>query len=683
MVYYTYIIIESEFRRLPKEGRVPRMAIGRKRENDGALAPYYFHQGTTTYAYAYMGAHSAEGENRGERVWTFRVWAPNAESVSLVGDFCGWSEGLPMKKTGDAGDWEITLTAQSDWTGMRYKYKIIGANGTHLKADPYGVYSECLSHTASILYELQPYPWHDRGWKIHRKKKFSRKQGEPYCSSPLNIYEMHLGSFRTRNGATTHDNADAYLNYREIADMLVPYLKEMGYTHVELLPVMEHPYDGSWGYQVCSYYAPTSRFGSPEDFMYFVDTLHASGIGVILDWVPAHFPKDEHGLYEFDGQPLYEYQGRDRMEHEGWGTRCFDVGRNEIQSFLISDALFWLREYHIDGLRMDAVAAMLYLDFDKRPGEWFPNPDGSNKNQEAVAFFKKLNGCIEGEFPDVLLIAEESSDWEDLTKPTWDGGLGFTFKWNMGWANDLFDYVETDPFFRKYKHDKLTFPLMYAFKENYILPVSHDEVVHGKKSLLDKMFGTYEQKFAGFRAFLAYMMTQPGKKLTFMGTEYAPFREWDYENQLEWFMLDYDMHKKTQQFTAALNNFYLSRRELWEDDQSWGGYRWLSGDEADTNTISYARFDRNGAPLLIAVNFAPVTREEYIIPLTREMPRAYREAFSTDAAKWGGSDARNPGVLKAEPYIPHGARDTCYRLKITLPGLSAVVLMPDKTNRNK
>ena len=455
----------------------------------------------------------------------------------------------------------------------------------------------------------------------------------------------------------------------------------MGYTHVELLPVMEHPFDGSWGYQICSYYAPTSRFGTPEDFKYFVDTLHASGIGVILDWVPAHFPKDEHGLYEFDGQPLYEYQGRDRMEHEGWGTRCFDVGRNEVQSFLISNALFWLREYHIDGLRMDAVAAMLYLDFDKRPGEWFPNPDGSNQNREAVAFFKKLNGCVEGEFPDALLIAEESSDWEELTKPTHEGGLGFSFKWNMGWANDLFDYVETDPFFRKYKHDRLTFPLMYAFKENYILPVSHDEVVHGKKSLLDKMYGSYEQKFAGFRAFLAYMMTQPGKKLTFMGTEYAPFREWDYANELEWFMLKYEKHRLTQRFTAELNQFYLSRRELWEDDASWSGYRWLSGNEAETNTISYARFDREGNPLIAAVNFSPVQRDGYEIPLTREMPRTYREAFTTDSAFYGGGGIENPGVLTAEPYIPQGARDTCYRLRITLPGHSCVILLPGRNRK--
>ena len=655
---------------------------------EGELAAYYFHQGSTTCAYDYLGAHYRE--KRGVKTWTFRVWAPNAQHVELIGDFNGWSASyaFPMKRVTEAGVWEYTADvsdAEEGWDGLRYKYRITGRNGVHLKADPYGVYSECLQNTASILHIPRPFEWHDRGWHIHRKKIFStgKNGGErAFYPAPLNIYEMHLGSFRTREGMTTKGNPPAYLNYREIADILAPYLKKMGYTHVELLPVMEHPYDGSWGYQVCSYYAPTSRFGTPEDFKYFIDTLHAAGIGVILDWVPAHFPKDEHGLYEFDGQPLYEYQGYDRMEHRGWGTRCFDVGRTEVQSFLVSNALYWLREFHADGLRIDAVAAMLYLDFEKNPGEWVPNPDGSNTNRESVAFFQKLNAAVFAEFPDVLMIAEESSDWPMITKPTSEGGLGFNFKWNMGWANDLFDYVETDPLYRKYKHERLTFPLMYAFSENYILPVSHDEVVHGKKSLLDKMFGDYEMKFSGMRCFLGYMMTQPGKKMLFMGTEYGPFREWDFENQLEWFMLDYPKHKGLQDYTAALNHFYLERRELWEDDFSWSGFRWLNADDRNNNIITYVRFDRAGNPLIVCVNFAPVTREGYPVPLAAGMPQNYEEIFSSEDKAFGGSGIRNPGVLTAEPYLAEGVKDTKYRLNITLPGLSCVMLAPAKKTRN-
>ncbi len=692
------------------------------------LAAYYFHQGTTTYAYDYLGAHYREDKNG--QYWTFRTWAPHAHSVALVGDFNDWGntqDAYPLTRVTDAGVWEYTMVLPpldkkadidtQNGGGMRYKYRVTGDNGVHLKADPYGIYSECLLNTASILHLPPKYEWHDRNWRIHRRRIFSApprrgkaaetaeslpmktgtdaqltetaakkrktvlKAERAFYPAPMNIYEVHLGSFKTREGMTTKDNPAAYLNYREIADELIPYVSEMGYTHIELLPVMEHPYDGSWGYQICSYYAPTSRFGSPEDFKYFIDTCHVAGIGVILDWVPAHFPKDEHGLYEFDGTPCYEYQGWDRMEHEGWGTRCFDLGRPEVQSFLVSNAMFWLREYHIDGLRCDAVAAMLYLDFDRRPGEWNPNPDGSNKNLSAIAFFKKLNTKLFSEFPDVLMIAEESTDWPMITKPVDLGGLGFNFKWNMGWANDLFDYVATDPLYRKGKHERLTFPLMYAFSENYILPVSHDEVVHGKKSLLDKMFGSYEEKFAGLRTFLTYMYTQPGKKMTFMGCEYGPFREWDYENQLEWFMLDYDNHRKTQDFTKALNHLYLERRELWEDDFSWSGYRWTGAEEYSTNTISYIRYDRAGNPLLIAVNFAPVTQENYPIALPSDVGDLYEEVFSTDDVAFGGSGIRNTGMLRAEGIVSNDANEIIRQVKITLPGMSAVVLAPYKRRR--
>ncbi|MBO5648804.1 MAG: 1,4-alpha-glucan branching protein GlgB [Clostridia bacterium] len=705
------------------------MPTGKKQTRRGSaeshrpddLAAYYFHQGTTTYAYDYLGAHFSE-DRFGGRFWTFRVWAPRAHRIEVVGDFNGWGDGASMTRITEAGVWECTVSLppkkdgqaeDGNWCGLRYKYRVTGDNGVRMKADPYGIYSESLQNTASILYIPPKFEWHDRGWRAHRRRIFSNpmpktaedapggaslsvtagaaaskrgakpKAERAFYPAPLNIYEVHLGSFRTRDGMTTKDNPDAYLSYREMAEVLVPYVKEMGYTHVELLPIMEHPFDGSWGYQVCSYYAPTSRFGTPEDFKYFVDACHVAGIGVILDWVPAHFPKDEHGLYEFDGSRCYEYQGNDRVGHQGWGTHCFDVGRPEVQSFLVSNAMFWMREYHIDGLRCDAVAAMLYLDFDKNPGEWNPNPDGSNTNHSATAFFRKLNTKLFLEFPDALMIAEESSDWPMITKPVDMGGLGFNFKWNMGWANDLFDYIQTDPLFRMEKHSRLTFPLMYAFSENYILPISHDEVVHGKKSLLDKMFGTYEQKFAGMRAFQTYMMTQPGKKMTFMGCEYAPFREWDYENQLEWFMLEYEPHRRMQDFTRALNHLYIERKELWEDDFSWAGYRWMGADECGTNTISYVRYDRAGMPLLIAVNFSPVTRENYPMHLPSDVPAAYEEIFNTDDERFGGSGIRNEGRLISEAVAAPDNSEIRRQLKITLPGLSAVVLAPAKRQRRE
>ncbi|NLB16329.1 MAG: 1,4-alpha-glucan branching protein GlgB, partial [Clostridiales bacterium] len=495
-------------------------------------------------------------------------------------------------------------------------------------------------------------------------------------SCPINIYEIHLGSWRTRDGKTTKDDSDNYLTYSEIADELIPYVKRMGYTHVELMPVMEHPFDGSWGYQICGYYAPTARHGSPADFKNFVDRLHQAGIGVILDWVPAHFPKDEHGLYEFDGSPLYEYQGQDRIEHSGWGTRVFDVGRNEVQCFLVSNALFWLDVYHIDGLRIDAVASMLYLDYDRLPGEWIPNVYGDNRNLEAISFFKKLNGTIAVQFPDVIIAAEESTAWKNLTRPVSKGGLGFTLKWNMGWANDMYDYVSVDPLFRKYKHDKLTFSLMYAFGENYILPVSHDEVVHGKKSLLDKMWGSYEQKFAGYRTFMMHMMAHPGKKMMFMGTEYGPFREWDYENQLEWFMLDYETHRKLQEFNRDLNALDLETKPFWDDDFSWNGFRWLLADAKDDNVIAYKRYDRKGNSIAAVFNFSGAARIGYNVPTVqknepesydspkKELSRAWRVIFSSDDGEYGGEEK-----YKDEIYIEENGG-----ISVNIAPLSAIYL---------
>lgn len=636
----------------------------------GDLAPYYFHQGTNYRAYEYLGCH-AERDN-GKYVYTFRVWAPNAASVEVVGDFNGWSADAPMVRVTDMGIWAYTLISDKDLEGYNYKYRITGDNGVHLKADPYARYSETLKKTSSKIYSDRPFDWTDSRWLEHRMKTVTgrgKKTETPeFFSAPMNIYEVHLGSWRTRDGQTTKEGEN-YLNYREIADELAPYAKQMGYTHVELLPIAEHPFDGSWGYQVCGHYSPTSRFGTPDDLKYFVNKLHSVGLGVILDWVPAHFPKDEHGLYEFDGRPLYEYQGHDRMEHKIWGTRFFDVARNEVQSFLVSNALYWLREFHIDGLRVDAVASMLYLDFDRDPGEWAPNEHGDNKNLEAIAFFKKLNTVLFAEFPDALMIAEESTAWPMITKPVSEGGLGFNFKWNMGWANDTFDYIMTDPVFRKHHHEKLTFPMMYSFSENYILPVSHDEVVHGKLSLLDKSFGDYNMKFAGTRLFMAYQMTYPGKKLMFMGSEYGPFREWDFENQLEWFMLDYDMHKKTQLYSASLNRFYLEEPALWERDFSWEGFEWIYPDMKELNIIAYRRYDIKGNELVAVLNFAPVDRENFVLHGMRHA--RYTEVFSSDSTEFGGSGRLNPGALDTSV-----SEDGDRSLKITLPGLSAVILKP-------
>ncbi|MBR7182032.1 MAG: 1,4-alpha-glucan branching protein GlgB, partial [Clostridia bacterium] len=448
----------------------------------------------------------------------------------------------------------------------------------------------------------------------------------------------------------------------------------MGYTHVELLPVMEHPFDGSWGYQVTGYYAPSSRYGTPDEFMALVDAFHEAGIGVILDWVPAHFPKDAHGLYEFDGQPLYEYQGKDRQEHHGWGTRCFDVGREEVQSFLISNAAFWIEKYHADGLRVDAVASMLYLDYDRTPDEWVPNAFGDNRNLEAIAFFKKLNAHLRGRYPDVLMIAEESTAWGNLTSFENDG-LGFTYKWNMGWMNDSLAYHSTDPFFRKFHHNKTNFSLTYSFGERYILPISHDEVVHGKKSLLDRAPVPYEEKFPATRAYLAYMMTHPGKKLLFMGCEYGPFREWDFENELEWFMLDYPKHTEMQHYTAALNHFYLAHPALYERDTEWGGFSWIDADNAEQSIISYRRFDKRGRELVVIINFTPVPYERFRIGLP--IHGVWEEVFNSDRKDFGGSDMKNEGDIRTERQPMHG-QSVSAELKI--PPYGALILRCRRRN---
>ena len=625
----------------------------RSTTDTGELAAYLFHQGTNFRAYEYLGLHRVGTD------FVFRVWAPNADAVSVCGDFNGWKpDALPMRRITDRGIWEVSVPADTLCIGQNYKYHIRNGWKEVLKADPYGFYMQVPPETATVIAEIDGYRWRDAGWMRYRKKRFDRAH---LCEQPINIYEVHLGSWKK------HEDG-SYYTYAELATELATYVKQMGYTHVELMPVSEHPFDGSWGYQVCGYYAPTSRYGTPQDFMAFVDAMHEAGIGVILDWVPAHFPKDAHGLYEFDGQPLYEYQGWDRIEHEGWGTRRFDVGREEVQSFLISNAVYWIENYHVDALRVDAVASMLYLDYDKRPGEWVPNVYGNNKCLEAIAFFKKLNSYFAGNYPDVMTIAEESTAWANITGFENDG-LGFSLKWNMGWMNDSLAYAEEDPLWRKYHHNRMNFSLTYSFSEKFVLPISHDEVVHGKKSLLDRMPGPYEQKFAGARTYLTYMMTHPGKKLRFMGCELGMFREWDFEGELEWFLLDYDMHRKMQLFTAELNHLYLRTPALWDRDDSWDTFRWIDADNAEQSILSYRRVAKDGKEIVVLLNFLPVKREHFLLAVPQD--GLWEEIFNTDDTRYGGEGNLNPGRRRTVPCM---LREYTRAVEITVPAMGAVIL---------
>ena len=632
-------------------------------ERDFSADMYFFHQGTGCRVYEYMGMHR-EGD-----FCIFRTWAPNAEKAYVTGSFNGWSDSVEMNRITEKGVWEAKISSCLVSDGDIYKYKFHNKNSIIYKSDPYGVYMEKPPMAASVVYDINGYEWHDAGWMSHRKKT----AGAGFYSQPINIYEIHLGSWKRHEDGT-------YLTYKELADDLAPYVKQMGYTHVELMPVMEHPFDGSWGYQVGCYYAPTARYGNPKDFMNFIDIMHNAGIGVILDWVPAHFPKDEFGLYEFDGQPLYEYQGLDRQEHRGWGTRKFDLGREEVQSFLISNAVYWADKYHADGLRVDAVASMLYLDFDKSEGEWIPNVYGDNRCLEAIAFIKKLNSTMKSRYPDVLMIAEESSAWAHVTGFE-DDGLGFDMKWNMGWMNDTLFYIEKDPIYRKYHHDKLTFSLMYAFNEKYVLPISHDEVVHGKKSYLDKMPGDYWQKFAGARVFAAYIMTHPGKKLNFMGNEIGQFAEWDYKKSVEWFLLDYDKHAKFQYYISELNNLYLKYPELWQIDDSWNGFQWIDADDRDRSIISYRRISANGKELVVVLNFTPVPVEDYRLMLPS--PGIYEEIFNSDDVRFGGSGVVNTGVKFRSENFSHGAFSESIRMRIPPMGASFIRCSRHIKRKNK
>lgn len=619
-------------------------------ENDVPL--YLFHEGSNSNAYEYFGSH-----RKNKNTVVFRVWAPDAKNVSVTGDFNDWSETenpmKPLKNSGGVWEAEIKNIKPYDM----YKYCITAADGrTLMKCDPYGFHMETRPGTATKYYEIDDcYEWHDEKWVEGRN-------GKNIYESPVNIYEIHAGSWKQ------YDDGNFY-SYRALADSLVPYVKKMGYTHIEFMPLTEYPFDGSWGYQVTGYFAATSRYGEPKDLMYLVDKCHENGIGVILDWVPAHFPKDANGLYEFDGGPLYEYSDPRKGEHYGWGTRVFDFGKNEVRSFLMSSASFWLKKYHLDGIRIDAVASMLYLDYDRKDGEWVPNKNGGNENLEAVEFLQKLNENIFRDFPYAMMIAEESTSWPMVTKPVFSGGLGFNFKWNMGWMNDILRYFSLDGFFRKYNHDCITFSMFYAFSENFVLPISHDEVVHGKKSLIDKMPGSYDEKFAGVRAFLGYMMAHPGKKLMFMGQEFGQFIEWNYEKGLDWLLLDYPKHRALQNYFKKINEFYKANPAFWQIDYSWEGFSWISSDDKYNSVIAFRRIDEKGKEIIVVCNFTNVERCDYRIGIPKK--GAYKIVFNSDDVDFGGEGKGNKGKLKTESINMHGFEQS---ISLDLPPMSAIYI---------
>ncbi|HXM96093.1 MAG TPA: 1,4-alpha-glucan branching protein GlgB [Candidatus Dormibacteraeota bacterium] len=631
-----------------------------------------------TYAFPYLlsefdlylmgeGQHYDTYEKLGAHVKTvegivgvhFAVWAPSAKRVSVVGDFNGWDGRVhPMRARGSSGIWELFVPELKE--GAIYKYEIIGPNDVMLplKADPYAFRAELRPNTGSIVTRLDTYPWADEYW-------MERRPQTNWLESPITVYEVHLGAWRR-----VPEEGNRWLTYHELADQLIPYVKELGYSHLELLPIMEHPFDGSWGYQTLGYYAVTSRYGTPAEFMEFVDRCHQAGVGVILDWTPAHFPRDTYGLAQFDGSYLYEHSDPRQGAHPDWGTLVYNYGRNEVRNYLISNALFWLDKYHIDGLRVDAVASMLYLDYSRKSGEWVPNKFGGRENLEGVDFLKRLNEVSFSRFPGILTIAEESTSWPAVSRPTYLGGLGFSMKWNMGWMNDTLRYFSADPVHRKYEHNKLTFSLIYSFTENFMLPFSHDEVVHGKNSLLHKMPGDMWQQFANLRLLYAYQYAHPGKKLLFMGEEFGQRQEFSEAHSLDWHLLQYDSHRGVQRLVTDLNKLYADEPALHQVDFDWPGFEWIDANDADNSIFSFARHGKRLEDMMVVIlNATPVVRGNYRIGVPQ--PGFYSEVLNSDASIYGGSNVGNLGGLQSEA-VPHMGRPNS--LCLTVPPLAAIFL---------
>lgn len=623
--------------------------------NISRFQTYLFNSGDNFKSYEMLGSHKVKID--GVDGWRFAVWAPKAVSVRVVGDFNDWNGYDKMlERIETSGVWYGFFTDIEE--GMLYKYAIEAENGeTYYKADPYAVKSELRPGTASVTKDISNnYKWGDKAWISARGKNST-------LTEPMNIYEIHIGSWKI------HDDGSFY-TYRELADELVPYVKKMGYTHIELMPITEYPFDGSWGYQVTGFFSATTRYGESEDLKYLIDKCHKNHIGIIMDWVPAHFPRDAHGLRMFDGTPVYEYADPRLGEHKDWGTMVFDYSKSEVVSFLISSAYFWAEQYHIDGIRVDAVSSMLYRDYSRNDGEWVPNEYGGNGNLEAVDFLKKLNKIMGTEFPNFMMVAEESTAWPLVTAPPENDGLGFNYKWNMGWMNDTLRYMGMDPYFRKDNHSLLTFMMMYAYSENYILPLSHDEVVHGKGSMLNKMFGEYDEKFAAYRTLFGYYMTMPGKKMLFMGGEFGQMLEWRYDDQLEWNVLEIDKHKRLHQYVKDLNHFYMENKALWELDTSWDGFRWVNEADSENSVLSYIRRGRHAADNVVVVaNFTPVERPIYKIgvPLAGE----YEVVFHSSAVKYGGNKRITKKVYKTKNMQ---FSDMMYTIEVAIDGNSVMFL---------
>ncbi|MEJ2692044.1 MAG: 1,4-alpha-glucan branching protein GlgB [Candidatus Thiodiazotropha sp.] len=614
---------------------------------------HLFSEGKHRHAYRFFGSHPHTTE--GVEGVLFALWAPNAARISVVGDFNQWDGRChPMRCRGGSGVWELFIPDIS--SGALYKFEIRTQHGEiTLRTDPYGNHFQARPETASIVIPDSEYSWNDHPW-------LSKRKSVDWQQQPMSVYEVHLGSWQRNEDGE-------FLNYRELAHRLCEHIKKTGFTHIELLPITEHPLDASWGYQTTGYFAPTSRFGTPDDFRYFIDLLHQNDIGVLLDWVPAHFPRDHHALARFDGTGLYEHEDPRKGEHRDWGTLIFNFGRNEVRNFLISSAIYWLEEYHIDGLRVDAVASMLYLDYSREPGDWLPNQYGGRENLEAVDFLRELNSVTHDLHPGTLMIAEESTAWPQVSRPTWLGGLGFSMKWNMGWMHDSLSYMSKDPVYRHYHHDLLTFGLLYAFTENFVLPFSHDEVVHGKGSMIDKMPGDGWQKFANLRLLYTYMFTYPGKKLLFMGNEFAQGREWDEEEALEWHLSDKPYHKGITTLLIDLNRLYKELAPLHQIEFEVSGFEWIDCHDSSQSILSYLRKDRTGREILVVLNFTPVPRDDYRIGVNHR--GEYREIFNSDSSFYDGSNLGNGMPIRSEP-APWMGRDQS--IKLILPPLGAILL---------